>query len=339
MIRRRMAVWLVAFAVAFCSLPAGAQTITPQGRLTLTSGTPVMTGDVVGATTIYYDCYAGNTVPVGATPTNLTIPSCETSMGLSSTNIASGSVYDVFAVSNSGALVICAGPAWSSTTTRGTGSGTTQIDQTNGGLWTNTNALAHCYGGSAGTTDYGTVAANAGTYLGSLYATAAGQTTMQFAPTPAGGGTANILGLYNAHNRVPLRSVERDSHGNWSYGTDTWRPADNSTSNRITWLDGLGQSQVSASYANSAWCSPCSAVPVIGVDFNSATAIPGGIVGFISVGSGNILEGAGGNTAILLGVNYAQAMEIVDGGTADFVGGQDNSSLGYAGALSLALAD
>lgn len=315
--------------------PIAAQTITPQGRLTLTSGAPVMVADVTGATTVYYDCYAGNTVPVGATPTNLTIGSCEVSMGLSSTNVAAGSVYDVFAVNNAGTLAICAGPAWSSTSSRGTGAGTTQIDQTNGGLWTNANALTHCYGGSSGTTDYGSVAAHASTYLGSLYATTAGQTGMQFQPSPAAGGTNNILGLYNAYNRVPIRAISRESTASWTYASTTWRPANNSTSNRITWLDGLAQSQAAGSYAvdcNTGGNTNC----LIGVAFNSTTATPGGITGYEYNTEGEI---AGGDIKTGLGLNYVQAMEARGStGTATLTFWSSVSGV-YASGLSLSLTD
>src|ERR1700688_1158878 len=111
---------------------AASGTAAPQGRLTLTSATPVMSADALAQTTVYYDCYTGNGLSVGAVPVTLTIPSCEISMGLDAgvPHIASGSVYDIFGVSNAGTLAICAGPAWTSTTARGTGAGTTQIDQT-----------------------------------------------------------------------------------------------------------------------------------------------------------------------------------------------------------------
>lgn len=51
----------------------------PQGRLTLQSGAPVMTGNVSGASTIYYDCYTGQNVPIfnGGTDQLDAIVSCE----------------------------------------------------------------------------------------------------------------------------------------------------------------------------------------------------------------------------------------------------------------------
>lgn len=317
MMRRIFLAALLALAAA---LPVTAQTITPQGRLTLTSGTPVMTTGLSAATTIYYACYTGNIVPVGSSPTNLTIGSCNISMGLAAANHLSGSVYDIFGVNNAGTLTLCTGPAWTSTTGRGTGAGTTELTQTNGGLWTNANSMTNCYGGAAGTTNYGAVSANAGTYLGSFYATANGQTEMQFAPTPAAGGTNNFLALYNAYNRVLTRSMSRDSTASWTYNSATWRSANNSASNRITWLDGLQQSSVVASY-NVGCQPPVNNACAASVDFDSTSATPAGVVGFgFNANLANNIDDfnfAGGDTTIGLGLHYAQAMEarLVGAGT------------------------
>lgn len=288
----------------------------PQGRLTLTSGSPVLAGDVTSATTVYYDSYEGNQVPVGATLGNLTITSNEISFGLSTSHVISGSIYDIFAVNNSGSLAGCVGPAWSSNTARGSGGGTTQIDQTNGGIWTNTNSLTHCWGGASGTTDYGTVAAHAGTYLGSLYATANGQTAMMFGPNFAAGGAANVLGLYNAYNRVQFRSTSNDVTATWTYNSTTWRNADASASNRITYLDGLAQSPVSASYDTT--CQIGGVVAVVGVSFDGNTP-----VGVLGNSYQTYTEIAAGSSLVALGLHYAQAQEAIAltySGTATFFG-------------------
>lgn len=329
MTRRILLAALLALAAAF---PSVAQTITPQGRLTLTTGVPVMTADVTAATTVYYACYAGNVVPVGAGgPTNLTIGSCQISMGLDAgvPRVASGSVYDIFGVNNGGTLVMCVGPAWSagggSTTARGTGAGSTALTQTNGGIWTNTNSLTNCWGGASGTTDYGTVNANAGTYLGSLYATANGQTAMQFAPAPAAGGTNNFLALYNAYNRVQIYSMSQDNTATWTTTNNTWHPANaagagSGLNNRITWLDGLGQSRAVASYSMSI-VVPANGAGIIGVIFDATSGNPGGITALHYDQSNiDVSTVAGGNSIISLGLHYAQAMEARDsaGGTITF---------------------
>lgn len=305
---------------------ASAQTITPQGRLTLTSGSPVMSVDVTAATTVYYACYAGNVVPVGASPTNLTISACQVSMGLSTSNVLSGSLYDVYAINNGGSLAICAGPAWTSTTSRGSGAGTAEVNQTNGGLWTNANSLTNCYGGGAGSTDYGPISTNAGTLLGTLYATANGQTAVQITPAAAAGGSANVVGLYNAYNRVLVRSSNQDSTASWTIASATWRAANNSNSNRITYVDGLGQSQVSASYV--VGCQPpINNACVVGVNFDATTGAPPGILGYVfnpnQTGVTVDHQLAGGATNIALGLHYAQAMEArgFGAGTISFFGG------------------
>lgn len=315
MIRRVILGLLALLALAG---PLSAQTITPQGRLSLSSSA-VMTADVTGASTIHYVCYSGNVVPVGATPTNLTIGSCDVTMGLDAVtpHIAAGSAYDMFGVSNGGTLALCAGPAWSTTTSRGTGAGTTEINQTNGGLWTNANSLTNCWGGASGTTDFGPVAAGAGTYLGSLFATANGQTGLQIAPAPAVGGSNSVVYLYNAYNRIPTRYTGSDSTATWTYATATWRPADNSTSNRITWFDGLGLSQVSASYAGVA---NGAVICKNSIDVDSTTATPS-LALETDVSSTERGITAGGITFFGLGQHYAQAVEIASGPTCTFRGG------------------
>lgn len=295
------------------SITIAAAIVPPQGRLTLTSGTPVMTADVTGATTIYYAAYVGENVPVGATtPVNLPIAAGQISMGLDAgvPRVASGSIYDIFAVNNGGALALCVGPAWTSTTARGTGAGTTELELANG-IWTNKNSITNAWGGAAGTTDLGPIAANAGTYLGSFYATANGQTAMQFEPARAAGGTNNFLGLYNAYNRVRTYARSQDSGASWTYATTTWRAANNSASMRVTWLDGLQQSRVFATYSIVSQ-TPAGNNSGIGVNFDSTAATPGGITGYNTGSTEQSLTSR--DSAILLGLHYAQGMETRLGG-------------------------
>jgi len=204
----------------------------PQGRLTLTSGSPVMTADVVGATTIYYDDFHGNAVPIynGTASAMYPITGGELSLALNATDEPSGALYDVFAVNVGGSATLCAAPDWSSTTARSVG-----VNLTVTGYWTNAAPTVHCY---AGATDEGAIAANQGTYLGTFYATAAGATTMQFQPVAAPGGSGCTLGLFNSYNQVALACTEIDSNSTWT-SSSTWGPADASAANSATWVDGL----------------------------------------------------------------------------------------------------
>jgi len=225
--------------------------LAPQGRLTLQSGSSVMTANQTAKSTIYYDSHVGANVWIynGSVFAPFTIAGDEISMGLDAVtpHVASGSLYDVFAVNNAGALAIGIGPAWSSSSARGTGSGTTQLQKLKG-IWTNANALTNCWGGASGTTNYGSIAANQATYLGTFYATANGQTGMAFSATAAGGG-ANVLGLWNAYNRESVGAISMDSASSWTYNSTTWRKADNNANNSISYVDGLAQSTVEARYS------------------------------------------------------------------------------------------
>jgi hypothetical protein len=181
------------------------------------------------------------------------------------------------------------------------------------GLWVNSNAITiRTSSASANTVSIG---AQMAVYLGTMYATADGQTSMQFAPTPASGGTNNILGLYNAYNRSRAFAKCRDAN-DYTYATSTWRAADNSNADRITWVDGLGQSTVEASY----FCIPSAPGTNdgrFGINFDSTTAAPNQI---------GVLSGAQYATVrvedslVSLGLHYAQAMEFAQSGTIHFYG-------------------
>jgi len=298
---------------ALASSAALAQIIPPAGRLTLTSNTPVMTSDVVGAGTIYYAPYAGNSMPIsnGTSLSNSTFAS-QLTLTLNSTFHTAGNVYDIFVV-NIGGLAICAGPAWSSSNSRGTGAGTTQLTQLQG-IWVNAVTITTCYNGA----NNNQFVAKLGVYLGSFYATGNAQTSMSMSPGSAAGGTNNFLGLYNAFNRVTTISLASDSTASWTYATPTWQAADANNNNRITFLDGLQQSSVRASYVIETTVSN-GVVGVIGVNLDSTSASPANPIGVTSLASAQAIT-AYGRFQPHLGLHYAQAMEYAGGATVTYSG-------------------
>jgi hypothetical protein len=170
----------------------------PQGRLTLTSGSPVMSADVVAANTVYYDCYAGKSVPIftGSADVSVQISGCEVSAALESSGAGAlngADVFDVFWPQSASTICIVtngSGAGWSGDTggsaiARGTGY--SQVRNVRG-YWTNENVISHCYNGA---TDEGPVAIDQGTYLGSLFTTSPGTTKMQFQPAAASGGNGS----------------------------------------------------------------------------------------------------------------------------------------------------
>lgn len=297
--------------------------LTPGGRLTPTSGAPVLTASATAQTTVYYDSFVHAYVPVFdgvSTWNNLTITSDEISMGLDAVtpHVASGSLYDVFGLSNSGSLVIAIGPAWTSTTARGSGAGTTQLVRQNG-ILVNAVALTHAWGGASGTTDYGSVAATTATYLGTIYATANGKTGMGLNPAAANGGTNNILGVYNAYNRVPIEARCQDNTASWTHTGTTWGAADASNSNRISWIDGLQQSNAFANYLILATGASANS-PCAGIGWDSTSTAPNASMQGQS-GTGISTLTVFDMSLPLLGFHFVTAMEVSSNtGTDTFFG-------------------
>jgi hypothetical protein len=224
----------------------------PGGRLTLCSTPPcppVMTSDMVAATSVYYVSYTGQQVPIYNTATGAFGLADMGPTGLALALDASahpiGNLYDVFVrvnpASASGDIELCTGPAWSKLTSPYGRASSGQIAQTNG-IWANSTQMS-CYDGSASPPDC--LVAEC-TYLGTFYTTANGQTGQQFGPVSAPGGGAPCLCLYNAYNHVVLTSMSADTNGSYHYNTASWRYLGNSPSNSVTAVDGLAQMQIAA---------------------------------------------------------------------------------------------
>lgn len=230
----------------------------PQGRLTLTSGHPVMTADVTGATIIYYAPYSGTFVPifngVNVGMYKFTSSATDTvglSLPLSASNHTGGHLYDLFVFEIGGVAILGSGPQWTNTTTRSV------VPQFYQGLWTNPSAMTVSYGSPLVTYS---CPQDQCTYVGTVYITSNGQTCMQFQPAAAAGGvstcgTGAFAGLWNAYNRVRAYVRIKDSNAAWNAVTAAaWEAADysngganNNLKNRINYVDGLQVSQARAS--------------------------------------------------------------------------------------------
>ena len=236
--------------------------ISPGGRLTLTSATPVMSADVTAVSNVFYDTYKSKIIPINGALYE--IASNELKLTLDTTNHIGGSIYDIFAISSNNLAKLVTGPAWTSNTARNL------AIQLNNGIWVNSGTLTHAYNNAV---DYGSITANNGTYLGSVYCTDNGQTSMQFNPTPIATGANAFMALYNAYNREILNCISCDNTASWSYQSTTWRGTNGSANNRVTVIDGLGQSPVSG-YLSIAIQTPSNISASIGININSITATP-----------------------------------------------------------------
>jgi hypothetical protein len=230
----------------------------PQGRLTLTSHTPVLTASVTGTSTIYYDAYNGNSVAVynGTTDTVLQIPSNEITLVLTTLEEATANVFDIFAFNNSGTLALCtptnaggsSGKGWAgdtsgSNTARGTGY--SQLDNHTRPYITNANSITNCFGGASGTTNFGTIAANQATYLGTYYTTAAGQTGINMPVSGVSGGNNPYLYVWNYYNRVTTTIKNLDQGASYTYTLAAIRQARGSANNQCNYVYGVAEDSIS----------------------------------------------------------------------------------------------
>lgn len=280
----------------------------PGARLTLQSGTPVPTADQSAKSTVFYTCYSSPLVPVpnGTLFTPYAIPSCQISADLAAANILTGNLYDVFVIVVSNVATLCVGSsAWTSGSRSGltVTHGSTTIRMTLG-YWSNAIQLDHCYGGAGGTSDFGPVAIDHALYVGTLLATANGQTTMAPRPVATRGGNNTVCGLYNAYNQVSIQCKSQDSGdpgppcpivvpftrdcATWVGTQNPANPASPNTpcdlafngglSNRINFVDGLGLNFWRAHYITSVVPNDPSMnfAATVSIGLNSSTDPSGG---------------------------------------------------------------
>lgn len=272
----------------------------PQGRLTLTSATPVLTATVSAATTIYYTPFVGGFIPIydgssyRMTPfselSNATAQSSTGSAGPAA--VTTNSNYDLFVWSNAGVLTLTRGPLWTSATARGVGAGTTQISLV-AGVWTNTVAITNGPG------------AGLGTYVGTVRSNGSSQIDFIMGAAAAG-GTAAVIGVWNAYNRVPSATSVGETTDSWTYNGNAWRSANNSATMRVSVVRGLDIESVRAAYQIGSYTTTSTAIVGVCLDAtNTFTGQPG------YAGTATLAAGLCGTYLGLpgLGFHFLQATE------------------------------
>jgi len=191
----------------------------PQGRLTLTSGTPVLLSTVSAATTIYYTGYAGNCVPIwngvrwSMESFSSDLQNVTTDATTNPAAVAANSVYDLFVWLSGATLVLSRGPAWTSNSVR-----SLLLTRQNGIL---VNASAITNGPPA----------NEGTYVGTIASNGTSTIDWIFGTAASGGGAGRLM-VWNQYNRVGINSVTTDNGASYTYATATVRQARGSAGNQ-----------------------------------------------------------------------------------------------------------
>jgi hypothetical protein len=284
---------------------ASSPPITPQGRLTPTTHTPVTVADVTSSTVVYYTSYVGGYIPVwnGTSFTNLSFTS---DLVLTLTAAASANaLVDVFAIDVGGVATLGFGPVWGTSTpgsgARGSGAGTTELARI-GGVYANANVITLLNGVST----YSAISAGRATYLGTIWVDGvAGQVTCHRTY-----GQSRKFGVWNAYNRVPLTLVAGDGTASWAYTTVAYRPSNNNTANSLGVMTGLAEEQCSVAFDQNVAVTG-GAFPLAGIGVNSTT-VPSGKVA--SGGVGNATSGqyslvARHEMQASLGINTLTALE------------------------------
>jgi len=188
----------------------------PQGRLTLSSGIPIVVNSVTAATTVYYmPSKHGNLMPLpnvgfgGYVMTTFPeLSQLTTDATKSPAAVAANSCYDIFGWSDAGTVRATRGPAWSSCTSRGAGAALTR----NRGLFLNSNAITNGPGAGLGVW-LGSVSSNAGSTIDYIFGAA------------GSGGVNSRLEVCNAYNREPITTQVIDTGAGYTYSSATVRQA------------------------------------------------------------------------------------------------------------------
>jgi hypothetical protein len=281
--------------------------VSPGGRLTLTTATPILITDVTAATTIYYTPYLNGYLSLYDGTNWITTAFSELSQTLADNTKSPAATtannnYDMFVWNDAGTVRCTRGPAWSSSTTRGTGAGTTELTTVNG-IYMNANTVTN-----------GPIASR-GLYVGTIRTNASNQVAMLLAPSAAAGGTANTIYCWNHYNRAPLSSVCRDSTNTWTYAgsPNVWQSANTSTSNRISMVIGINDCLVKGVYNVASTFGTTGLLSYAGVGFDSTTVFTGtsGICGSAQITGQNY---GYGSAYPGIGLHFIQALESTNTG-------------------------
>jgi hypothetical protein len=277
----------------------------PQGRLTLTASTPVLTATVSGATTIRYTPFIGRSVPIydgsvwSMAELTADLTQATTDNTKSPAAVTTSSNYDMFIWNDAGTYRCTRGPVWSSATARGTGAGTTELEYLNG-IFVNKVAISNG------------PAAQRGTYVGTIRTNATSTVDYIFGANAAG-GTEAVFNVWNMYNRQKVVTSVGDTTDSWTRAQNTIGVANAAGSGsglrmRVSYVCGLAEEFVEASYEGRCSVTTDTNNAYVGVGVDSTSAISGtrGIWQFASYNGAlkGYYAGIPG-----LGSHFLQAME------------------------------
>lgn len=298
----------------------------PQGRLTLVTGTPVMSSEQAAKTTIYYTPYQGDKIPLydGSAWSMTTFTELSLAMA-SSANWAANSNYDLYVYNDGGTLRFGTGAAWTSDTARN--ESLTMLN----GIYVNAATMTLRYGASSTVS----AAANRATYVGTMRTTAnTGETTWELGGDAAGGDAINLY-LWNCYNRVLTSARTGDTTASWTTSSTALESKNASTLNRASFVVGLNEDVIAfRDYTHQYHTSTLYSRTAIGLDSTSARAA-GSTHQYLYGESGNNTNSGVASFVGLagLGFHYLQVLQAASNVTAaaTYLGTDGQSSAQFEG--------
>jgi hypothetical protein len=238
---------------------------------------------------VFYTPYVGNRIPLLTESLFCERTFAELTLALDSNSgntgyQQSGKNFDLFVYNDAGTLRLCTGPAWTNDITRS--AALTRLR----GLWVNNASITLKYDTTSATIS---AAANSALYVGTMRASANGQTEMSLgAPAAAAGGTNNKLYLWNTYQRVPTSATNRDSTDTWAYTLAVWREKNGSLSNAVNYVSGLAEGAVTAQSSAVSSSDTAGTARYNGVGLNASNAIASGsIPGYVDTQAARVAQG------------------------------------------------
>lgn len=264
-------------------------------RLSLSSTLPVSVSDVTAATSVYLHPYVGNRIALwnsnASAWEDLFIDSAQSVAVPSTTNTP----FDIFAYS-SGGKVLLETTNWTNDTTRATGL-TTQ-----NGVLVKSGDVTRRYLGTGRTTGV------------------SGQCE----------DSATKRFLWNYYHQRPRRMAKVESTANWAYSTNSYRPLNNSTANRVEFVLGFPEVAVHAEVrATNSNDTNGTSARYVGIGVDSTTASTFDVATRAQNGSGSngdyLTSTAALTTYPVVGYHFLQALEFgAASGTTTWIGASES---------------
>jgi len=254
-----------------------------QGRLTLSTGTPVTISDVTSSATLFFSPYNGNRVSLYVAGYGWRVYSFA-ELALDISGFTTGKNYDIFLYDNAGTLTL-EGLAWSNDTLRAT------AIVLQDGRWVKSAALERLY-------------------LGTIRTSGAGVTC----------DTKLKRFVWNCFNRISRQLIINETTGTWTYATNaTYRQWNNNVANKAEFVIGIQEDPIFLQFMASIWCAGAYFAS-IGIGLDRINACDANV--YSSIANNNFANQAHCefNGFVGLGYHYLALLEWVNNCTATFMG-------------------